>query len=55
MLHFFSHSEFKLMIVKIGLHMGPNNLCYVARHFLFFPYVTMSLFIRPWRHFLQFL
>ncbi len=33
------------------LHMGPNNLCYVTRHFLlpgkggvFFPYVTMSLF-----------
>ncbi len=20
-----------------GLHMGPNNLCYVTRHFLFFP------------------
>ncbi len=31
----------------IGLHMGPNNLCYVARHFLFFPCVAMSLFIRP--------
>ncbi len=35
--------------------MGPNNLCYVTRHFLLFPYVIMSLFIRPWRHFLQFL
>ena len=23
--------------VKAGLHMGPNNLCYVTRHFLFFP------------------
>ncbi len=24
--------------------MGPNNICYVARHFLFFPYVPiMSL------------
>ncbi len=21
----------------IGLHMGPDNLCYVTRHFLFFP------------------
>ncbi len=41
--------------VIVGLHMGPNNLCYVKHHFLFFPYVTMSLFIRPWRHFLQFL
>ncbi len=38
-----------------GLHMGPDNLCYVTRPFLFFPYVSMSLFIRPWRHFLQFL
>ncbi len=28
---------------KVGLHMGPNNLCYVTRHFLFFPYVPMSL------------
>ncbi len=26
--------------------MGPNNLCYVTRHFLFFLYVAMSLFIR---------
>ncbi len=34
---------------------GSKNLCYVTRHFLFFPYVPMSLFIRPWRHFLQFL
>ncbi len=34
--------------------MGPNNLRYVTRHFLFFPYVAISLFIRPWRHFLQF-
>ncbi len=33
--------------VQIGLHMGPNNLCYVTRHFLFYPYVPMSLFIRP--------
>ncbi len=24
--------------------MGPNNLCYVTRHFLSFPYVPMSLF-----------
>ncbi len=23
--------------------MGPNNLCYVTLHFLFFPYVPMSL------------
>ncbi len=30
--------------------MGPNNICYVTRHFLFFPYVPVSLFIRPWRH-----
>ncbi len=29
-----------------GLHMGPNYLCYVTHHFLFFPYVPMSLFIR---------
>ncbi len=35
--------------------MGPNNLCYVTRHFYFFPYVAMSLFIRPWRHFLVFI
>ena len=21
----------------LGLHMGPNNLCYVTRHFLFSP------------------
>ena len=21
---------------QIGLHMGPNNLCYVARHFFYF-------------------
>ncbi len=34
--------------------MGPNNLCYVTRHFLFFPYVAMSLFIRPCRHFYSF-
>ncbi len=27
--------------------MGANNLSYVTRHFLFFPYVAMSLFIRP--------
>ncbi len=33
--------------LTLGLHKGPNNLCYVTRHFLFFPYVTMSLFIRP--------
>ncbi len=42
----------------IGLHMGPNNLYYVARHFLFFLYVATSLFIRhqhDQRHFLQFL
>ncbi len=32
---------------NIGLHMGPNNVCYVTRHFLVFPYVPMSLFIRP--------
>ncbi len=32
---------------SIGLHMGPNNLWYVARHFLFFPCVAMSHFIRP--------
>ncbi len=32
---------------NIGLHMGPNNLCYAARHFLFFSYVAMSPFIRP--------
>ncbi len=32
---------------SIGLHMGPNNICYVTRHFLFSPCVTMSLFIRP--------
>ena len=31
--------------------MGPNILCYVTRHFLFCPYVALSLFIRPWRHF----
>ncbi len=43
------------IIWSIGLHMGPNNLCYVTRHFLFFSCVPMSLFIRPWRHFLQFL
>ena len=30
-----------------GIHMGSNNLCYVTRHFLFFPYVAMSLYIRP--------
>ncbi len=32
-----------------GLHMGPNNLCYVTRHFLFCPYVdnvAMSLFLK---------
>ncbi len=29
--------------------MGPINLCYVTRHF---PCVPMSLFRRPWRHFL---
>ena len=34
--------------------MGPNNLCDVTRHFLFFVLCTMSLFIRQWRHFLQF-
>ncbi len=28
---------------RIGLHMGPNNLRYVTRHFLVFPYVAMSL------------
>ena len=39
----------------IRLHMGPNNLCYVTSHFLFFAYIPMSLFIRPWRYFLQFL
>ena len=31
----------------LGLHMSPNILCYVTRHFLFCPYVAMSLFIRP--------
>ena len=31
----------------VGLYMGPNNLCYVTHHFLFIPYVAMSLFIRP--------
>ena len=31
----------------IWLHMGSNNLCYVTCHFLFFPYVPMSIFIRP--------
>ena len=30
----------------LGLHMGKNNLCYVTHHFLFFPFVPMSLFIR---------
>ena len=35
------------VVTKSALYMGPNNLCYVARHFLFFPYVAMSLFIRP--------
>ncbi len=30
----------------IGLYMGPNNLCYVTCHFLFFPYVPMSLFYK---------
>ena len=29
-----------------GLHKGPNNLCYVTRHFLSFPCFPMSLFIR---------
>ncbi len=48
-------SSFIMASSTVGLHMSPNNICYVARHFLFFPYVPMSLFIRPWRHFLQFL
>ncbi len=26
--------------------MGPNNLCYVTRCFLFFPYVPMSFFYK---------
>ncbi len=30
-------------IYYIGLHMGPNNLCYVTRHFLFFTYVPSHL------------
>ncbi len=34
--------------------MGPNILCYVTRYFLFCSYVAMSIFIRPWRYFLQF-
>ncbi len=24
--------------------MGPNNLCYVTRHFLFFPYVSITFY-----------
>ncbi len=31
----------------LGLYIGPNNVCYVTRPFLFFSYVAMSLFIRP--------
>ncbi len=34
-------------LASLGLHMDPNNLCCVTRHFLFFRYVPMSLFIRP--------
>ncbi len=36
-----------ITVAYLGLHMGPNKLCYVTCHFLFFSYVAMSLFIRP--------
>ncbi len=29
---------------SLGLHMGPNNLCYVTHHFLFFPYVPVTFY-----------
>ena len=37
--------QFQIGIVQdlLGLHMGPDNLCYVTRHVSFFPYVIMSL------------
>ncbi len=30
----------------VGLHMGPNNLCYVTGHFLFSPYVLHVTFYK---------
>ena len=37
-LNYFLHLKPKSMpgIRSLGLHMGPNNFCYVTRHFLFF-------------------
>ncbi len=33
------YMEVELML---KLHMGPNNLCYITCHFLFFPYVVID-------------
>ncbi len=49
------HENWPINNPLTGLRMGSNNLCSVTRHFLFFPDFPMSLFIRPWRHFLRFL
>ncbi len=38
--HYYMFTSVVIIYMYIGLHMGPNNLCYVTRQFLFFPYVT---------------